>query len=158
MKRTLALVVMAAMLCSNCAARGPALRVDRPLASPTPLQLMRGQAESRAGGPVGSGSTSQDADVWRRYAAQLPIGSIVRVRTTDGERLTAVLMATDEAGITVMPKTRIPEPARPVAFDRLVQLELARDGSNLAKAAAVGGAVGAGVFVGLLMLLFANVD
>jgi hypothetical protein len=159
MKRTCALVVMAALICSNCAARGPALRVDRPLESPTPLRLMRGQTESRAAGLAGSGSTSsQDADVWRRYAAQLPIGSIVRVRTTDGERLTAVLLTTDEAGITVMPKTRIPEPARRVAFDRLAQLELARDGTNLAKAAAVGGAVGAGVFVGLLMLLFANVD
>jgi hypothetical protein len=159
MKRTGALVVMAAMICSNCAARGPALRVDRPLASRTPLHLMRGQAESRAAGRMGSGSTSsQDADVWRRYAAQLPIGSIVRVRTTGGERLTAVLLTLDEAGITVMPKTRIPEPARQVAFDRLAQLELARDGSNLAKAAAVGGAVGAGVFVGMLMLLFANVD
>ena len=30
--------------------------------------------------------------------------------------------------------------------------------SNIAKAAAIGGAVGAGVFLGLLMLLFANVD
>ena len=60
MKRTSALVVMAAMICSNCAARGPALRVDRPLAS-APRRLMRGQAESRAG-KVGSGSTSsQDA-------------------------------------------------------------------------------------------------
>jgi hypothetical protein len=72
--------------------------------------------------------------------------------------LTAVLMTLDEAGITVMPKTRIPEPARRVAFDRLAQLELARDGSNLAKAAAIGGAVGAGAFFGLLMIVFANVD
>ena len=159
MKRTCALVVLAAMICSNCAARGPALGVDQRQASRTPLRLMRGQAEPRAAGKVGSGSTSsQDADVWRRYAARLPIGSIVKVRTTDGESLTAVLLTADEAGITVMPKTRIPEPARPVAFDRLVQLEIARDGANLAKAAAVGGAVGAGVFVGMMMLLFANVD
>jgi hypothetical protein len=150
MKRTCALVVMAAMICSNCAARGPALRVDRPLVS---------DKGSRAGGLAGSGSTSwQDPGVWRQYAAQLPIGSIVKIRTTGGERLTAVLMTLDEAGVTVMPKTRIPEPARRVAFDRLAQLELARDGSNLAKAAAIGGAVGAGVFLGLLMLVFANVD
>ena len=67
-------------------------------------------------------------------------------------------MTVDDAGITVKPKTRIPEPARQVPFDRLAQLELARDGSNIAKAAAIGGAVGAGVFLGLLMLLFANVD
>ena len=150
MKRTCALVVMAAMICSNCAARGPALRVDRPLASQTGLP---------AAGLVGSGVTaSQDPDLWRQYAARLPIGSIVRIRTTGGERLTAVLMTVDQAGITVIPKTRIPEPARQVAFDRLAQLELARDGTNVAKAAAIGGAVGAGAFLGLLMLLFANVD
>lgn len=150
MKRTCALVVMAAMICSSCAARGPALRVDRPLAS---------DKGSRAGGLARSGSMAwQDPGVWRQYAAQLPIGSIVRIRTTAGERMTAVLMTMDEAGITVMPKTRVPEPARQVAFDRLAQLELARDGSNLAKSAAIGGAVGAGVFLGLLMLLFANLD
>jgi hypothetical protein len=72
--------------------------------------------------------------------------------------LTAVLLTVDEAGITVKPRTRIPEPARQVPFDRLAQLELAGEGANIAKAAAVGGAVGAGVFLGLLMLLFANFD
>jgi hypothetical protein len=150
MKRTCALVVMAAMICSNCAARGPALRVDRPLAR---------YAGSPAAGLTGNAAAAwQDPDVWRRYAARLPIGSTVRIGTAGGERLTAVLLTVDDAGITVKPRTRIPEPARQVPFDQLVQLELAREGSNIAKAAAIGGAVGAGVFLGLLMLLFANVD
>jgi hypothetical protein len=151
MKRTCALVVMAAMICSNCAARGPALRVDRPLARPN---------GSPAAGLTGNGAAAagQDPDVWRRYAARLPIGSTVRIGTTDGERLTAVLMIVDDSGITVKPRTRIPEPARRVPFDRLVQLELAREGASVARAAAIGGGVGAGVFLGLLMLLFANLD
>ena len=144
MKRTCALVVMAAMMCSNCAARGPALRLDR----------------SRAAGlTVGNtAAVSQDPDVWRRYAARLPIGSTVKIGTTDGERLTAVLMIVDDSGITVKPRTRIPEPARQVPFDRLVKLELAGEGASVARAAAVGGGVGAGVFLGLLMLLFAGLD
>ena len=150
MKRTCALVVMAAMIGSNCAARGPALRVDEPLARHTGSSAVR---------LTGNGAAAwQDPDVWRQYAARLPIGSTVRVGTTGGERLTAVLMTVDDAGITVKPKTRIPEPARRGPFDRLAQLEPAQEGSNIAKAAAIGGAVGAGVFLGLLMLVFANVD
>jgi hypothetical protein len=151
MKRPSALVVIAAMICSNCAARGPALRVDRTLgrhAAPLAVGLTGNRAAA----------SGQDADLWRQYAMRLPIGSTVKVRTTDGERRTAVLMRVDDTGITVKPKTRIPEPVQQVPFDHLTQLELARADSNIAKAAAIGGAVGAGVFLGLLTLLFANVD
>jgi hypothetical protein len=151
MKRTCALVVMAAMICSNCAARGPAFRVDRPVAMHTgsPAASLTGNRAA---------ALWQDPDIWRRYAERLPIGATVRIGTTDGERLTAVLMTVDDAGITVKPKTRIPVPARQVPFDRLVQLELAREGTNIAKAAAIGGGVGAGVFLGLMVLLFSNLD
>ncbi len=151
MKRTSALVVIAAMICSNCAARGPALRVDRPLArhAAPPSEGLTGNQAATPG---------QDADIWRRYAVRLPIGSTVKIRTTGGERSTAVLLTVDDTGITVKPRTRIPEPVQQVPFDRLAQLELAHADSNIAKAAAIGGAVGAGVFLGLLMLLFANVD
>lgn len=150
MKRTCALVVMAAMISSSCAARGPALRVDRPLARHAGL--------SAAGLPGNGSAASQDPDIWRQYAARLPIGSTVRIRTTGGEHLTAVLLTVDEAGITVKPKTRIPEPAQQVPFDRLSQLELAGEGSNIAKAAAVGAGVGAGVFLGMVILLFSSLD
>lgn len=151
MKHTSALVVIAAMISSNCAARGPALRVDRTLgrhAAP-PAERLTGKQAATPG---------QDADLWRQYAMRLPIGSTVKVRTTGGERRTAVLMTVDDTGITVKPKTRIPEPVQRVPFDHLTQLELAHADSNIAKAAAIGGAVGGGVFLGLLMLLFANVD
>ena len=151
MKRTSALVVIAAMVCSNCAARGPALRMDRPVAR---------SASAPSGGLTGNRAATpgQDADVWRQYAMRLPIGSTVKIRTTGGERWTAVLLTVDDSGVTVKPKTRIPEPLRQLPFDRLAQLELAQADSNIAKAAAIGGAVGGGVFLGLLMLLLANVD
>ncbi|MEO8256371.1 MAG: hypothetical protein ABI868_03410 [Acidobacteriota bacterium] len=151
MKRTAALIVIAALIFSNCAARGPALRVDGPAAG-----YAGPHAEVRTG-TTGT-ATEQDDEIWRQYAAHLPIGSAIRIRTTGGERLTAVLLTVDDSGLTVKPRTRIPEPARHFPFRGLAQLELARDGSNLAKAAAIGGGVGAGVFLGLLLLLFANVD
>ena len=95
---------------------------------------------------------------WYSYAEKLPIGATVRVRTTDGTRRTAVLAQVDRDGITVELKSRIPEPARRISYDQIQQLELKTNGSSMAKAAAVGSAIGAGTFVGLLMLLAASWD
>ena len=71
MKRTSALVVMAAMICSNCAARGPALRVDRPLAR---------HAARPAHGP--GGKRSGHAGAGRRHLAAVRRAPSNRV---DGE-------------------------------------------------------------------------
>ncbi len=80
------------------------------------------------------------------------------MRTTDGKRHTAVLALVDRDGITVELKSRIPEPARRISYDQIQQLELKTNGSSVAKAAAVGSAIGAGTFLGLLMLVAANWD
>lgn len=96
---------------------------------------------------------------WYSYAEKLPIGSTVRVRTADGRRHTAVLALVDRDGITVELKSRIPEPARRIPYGDIQQLELkTANGASMAKAAAVGAAIGAGTFVGLLALLAANWD
>lgn len=96
---------------------------------------------------------------WYSYAEKLPIGSTVRLRTTDGKRHTVVLTLVDRDGITVESKSRIPEPARRIPYDQVQQLELRTgNGASMAKAAAVGAAIGAGTFVGLLALLAANWD
>jgi hypothetical protein len=95
---------------------------------------------------------------WYSYAEKLPIGATIRVRTSDGTRRTAVLALVDREGITVELKSRIPEPARRIAYDQIQQLELKTNGSSIAKAAAVGSAIGAGTFLGLLMLLAASWD
>ncbi len=97
-------------------------------------------------------------EYWFTYAEKLPIGSTVRVRTSDGERRTAVLAVVDREGITLEPKTRVPEPPVRVSFDRLEQLELKQNGSSMAKAVAIGAAVGAGTFLGILALLAASWD
>jgi hypothetical protein len=96
---------------------------------------------------------------WHSYAEKLPIGATVRVRTTDGKRHTAILTVVDRDGITVESRSRVPEPARHVTYDQIQQLELkTANGASMAKAAAVGAAIGAGTFVGLLALLAANWD
>ena len=95
---------------------------------------------------------------WYAYAEKLPIGATIRVRTTDGKRHTAVLSLVDRDGITVEMKTRIPEPARRFPYDQIQQLELKGDGASMAKAAAVGAAIGAGTFITMLALLAASWD
>ena len=96
-------------------------------------------------------SDRQDAgDLWRVFVQKVPIGSVVKIRTRDGERLTAIVFVVDDVGMTVKPKTRYPEPARRIAFDRLDNVELQREGVNYAKAAGIGAAVGASA----VLLLF----
>ena len=94
--------------------------------------------------------TPQNADMWRAYADHIAIGSTLTIRMTGGERLTGVLFVVDDTGITVKPKTRLPEAARHVAFDRIEDLSVRRDRVNLAKFVGIGAAVGAGVFVSML--------
>lgn len=112
--------------------------------------------------PVAAQGSSRAADAssrfarsnqyWMSYAGKLPIGSTVRVRTTDGKRMTAVLAIIDDSGITLEPKTRIPERPLHVPYEKLDQVSLKENGS-VAKAVGVGVAVGAGSFLGLLAIL-----
>ena len=91
-----------------------------------------------------------DPTVWRTFAQQLPIGSIVTVRTTSRERFAAVLMDVDNSGITLKPKTRIVVPARHVPFDAIESLDAKTGGVNFAKCIGIGAAIGASVFFLLL--------
>ena len=89
---------------------------------------------------------------WSAVAERLPIGSLVKVRTRSGERLTAVLFEADATGITVKPQKRIPEPSRRIAFGELERLERDHDGIHWGRAAAIGAAVGGAVFLALLAM------
>ena len=100
----------------------------------------------------------RSAEYWYAYAEKLPIGSTIRLRTSDGTRHTAVLSLVERDAITVEFRTRIPEPARRFTYDEIQQLEPKTNGSSLAKAAAVGSAIGAGTFLGLLALFAASWD
>ena len=69
--------------------------------------------------------------------------------------MTAVLAVVDESGITVEPKTRVPESPRHISFDQLQQLELKQDGMSAGKAAAIGVATGVASFFTILFVLVA---
>ncbi len=92
-------------------------------------------------------------DYWMEYTSKLPIGSTVRVRTTDGKRMSGVLAIVNDTGITVQAKTRVPEPPRHIAYGQLEQVELKSGGSSVGKAVAIGAAVGVGSFLGMLAIV-----
>ena len=110
-------------------------------------------AQSPSGAVSSSSRIGRSDQFWMTYASKLPIGSTVRVRTTDGQRITAVLAIVDDSGITLEPKTRIPERPRHVPYEKLDQIVLKENGNSIAKAVGIGMAVGVGSFLGLVAIL-----
>jgi hypothetical protein len=108
--------------------------------------------------PTAYDRVEHSREFWAKYTRGLPIGSTVRVRTTDGQRFTAVLAIVDDTGVTLQPKTRVPEKPRHVPFEKLDQLELRQNGSSLGKAVGIGVGVGVGAFFGMLAILAASWD
>ena len=93
---------------------------------------------------------SRDLTMWQSVAAQIPIGATVKLRTSNGERLTAVLLATDASGILVKPATRLPERSRHVSYDDLNRLERYEDRVNFGKYIGIGAAIGGALFLWLI--------
>ena len=97
----------------------------------------------------------ESPEVWRAFASQLRTGVLVDVSAAGSDRFVAAFVATDADGILLKPSTRVAEPVRHVAFDRLEMLALhdgpppgARVGATLA-----GIGAGAGTFTLVLMTL-----
>ena len=96
-------------------------------------------------------------DVWRRYASGLKRGAFVDVKAAGSDGFIGEFIVADADGILVKPITRVAEPVRHVAFDRLETPALrdgARPGARVG-ATLAGVGVGAGVF---LAVLFATIN
>ena len=114
---------------------------------------LTGSAEAALAAKADQTAVSQEADAWRKVAESIPLGSKVKVQTCEGKRINGTLMRVDGNQILVKRNTRRPEPAVTVMFDDMSKLE--RDqhgGSNLAKAAVIGLATGAGVIFSLFLI------
>src|SRR5258708_6107160 len=81
------------------------------------------------------------ASIWRARAEKMPIGSTVKLRLQDGERLTAALIHVDHDGLTLKPNTRMPTPSRRVPFDAIAKLDRHVDHVSFGKYAAIGAAI-----------------
>jgi hypothetical protein len=109
---------------------------------------------------VPSGAAAQAADdVWRSFAEKVDVGTELNVRLQDGKRFRATLVGAREEALLLQPKTRVPVPVQAVAYEAIASLERRQHGGiGAAKAAAIGVATGAGVFLAIFAILLANFD
>ena len=101
----------------------------------------------------------EDPDLWRHYAAKLPIGRRVRVSTGEGRTFTGTLIAVGDEEVTVKPISRISEPVRRVRFEQLEWLAPDEGNTPNQRAGVIAAGIGTGVavFYGMLFILFASV-
>jgi hypothetical protein len=106
-----------------------------------------------------SAQTQAQGDIWRAFAQKVDVGTRLKVRLDDGQRVVATLIEANADGLLVQPRTRVPVPVQRIAYDRIVSLE--RDdarGIGAGKAVAIGVASGVGAFLGTLLILIATID
>src|SRR5688500_13585366 len=103
--------------------------------------------------------TPAPGEVWRTFAERVEVGSRIRLRMRDGQRVTATLVQAGPDGLLLQPRTRTPVPVQRVAYDDILSIE--RDdarGIGAGKAVAIGVASGVGAFLGVLLILMASFD
>lgn len=103
--------------------------------------------------------TQAQGDIWRAFAQKVDVGTRVKLRLDDGERVVATLIEANADGLLVQPRTRVPVPVQRIAYERIALLE--RDegrGIGAGKAIAIGVASGVGAFLGTLLILIATID
>lgn len=96
------------------------------------------------------------AELWRAFAERIEVGSSVKVRLRDGQKLTATLVQARPDALFLQPKTRVPVPVQPVSYELIVSMERVRSGGiGAGKAAAIGVATGVGSFLATLFIFIA---
>jgi hypothetical protein len=103
--------------------------------------------------------TQAQGDIWRAFAQKVDVGTRVKLRLDDGQRVVATLIEANADGLLVQPRTRVPVPVQRIAYEDIASLE--RDegrGIGAGKAIAIGVASGVGAFLGTLLILIATID
>jgi hypothetical protein len=118
-----------------------------------------------AAGPVDvwasqkSASSDREAQALKQMAAAIPLGSRVKVHTSNGKRLNGTLMSVSDDAVIIKKRTRLPEPAVTVAFTELSSLELQTgEGMSAGKVVGIGLAAGAGAIITLFAFFAAIGD
>jgi hypothetical protein len=111
-------------------------------------------APGHANGQSAAAQQTVDPAVIAAFAKQLAPGSRVRIRAAGRPTIRGTFMGTTDGQIVVQPRTRIMEPAVEVPIDQVIGIEVEQP-NNVGKAIAVGVATGAGVALGVFLLIVA---
>ena len=102
---------------------------------------------------------SDTGAVWRAFAERVEVGSLLNVRLHDGRKFTATLVQAQPEALLLQPKTRLPVPVQPVAYESIASIERVRNGGiGAGKAALIGVATGVGGFLATLLIFIAAID
>ena len=106
--------------------------------------------------PAGVGAQAQP-DVWKTFASRIDVGVQLNVRLRNGQKFRATLIDAREDVLLLQPRTRVPVPVQPVAYDAILALEQVKGGMGAGKAAAIGVATGVGGFFLTMLVILAAV-
>ena len=67
-------------------------------------------------------------DVWKTFASRIDVGVQLNVRLRNGQKFRATLIDAREDVLLLQPKTRVPVPVQPVAYEAIVSLEQVKGG------------------------------
>ena len=117
------------------------------------------QASMQPSATASRSAIQRDAAEWRRYLANLPIGTKLTFELADGIRLTGHIVSVEQDAVFVQPRTRQPSPARRVPFDTIVALGPESPGGlNAGNAIAIGAVAGAAAFMTFFLVIWALDD
>jgi hypothetical protein len=97
-------------------------------------------------------------DVWKTFASRIDVGVQLNVRLRNGQKFRATLIDAREDVLLLQPRTRVPVPVQPVAYETIVSLEQVKGGTGAGKAAAIGVATGVGGFFLTMLVILAAVS
>ena len=99
------------------------------------------------------------AQTWQAVAMRIDPGREVQLRLRSGQRFAATLLRADDRALVVVPRTRLPVPPQPIAYDQIVSLELRdRSGMSTGKIVAIAVGGGAAAFLGILLIALTTLD
>jgi hypothetical protein len=107
------------------------------------------------------GPLTADAETvaFKRMAEGIPPGTRISLRTKEGRRMNATLMAVEADRLVVKRDSRVPEPAVGIAFADLSRLEReSKGGFSMGKALGIGLAAGVGAILTLFGIAVAIDD
>jgi hypothetical protein len=91
---------------------------------------------------------AQDPQLWHSYVERLAPGAYVVVQLRNGRSVQGHFVRVTDDAITVLPKKRLPEPARVIAFVDVASIDARREGMSPGAKVLIGvGSVAAGVLV-----------
>ena len=140
MRSIFALVLSLTLVSTGCAQRSMSLAT---------------QANARPYTTTSRVSTVQrDPEDWRRYIANMPIGTKLTIDLADGARLNGNILSVEQDALIMQPRTRMPSPPKRVPFDTIVALAPQSEGLNAGRAIAIGAVAGAAAFTAFFLIVW----